>query len=271
MVAFRDFLAVKHFVAELLGTFLLTIMAKGTAINLAYNWGLVGPAASPVVRNFVGHLAAGMGVMMGILITGGASGGHINPAVSVAMVVGKKMKAVLLPAYLLGQYIGATAGSLVVLGLYADSLMKGGVMAESMNGSPVLASNYASIVFDQITASFLLLILIISVVEQGHEPGGLLVGLSVAGIGMCLGPNAGSSMNPAVDLMPRLMAAIWEGRFLSVNFFAIPLLVPHVGGILGILVYEFCILKLRDYEVSTDEDSAKEAVVSEESEEKPSV
>merc|ERR1711864_64405 len=116
-----------------------------------------------------------------------------------------------------------------------------GVSAEVLASSPGLASNLVSLVFDQRIATFLLLVVISAVVEQGHEPGGLLVGLSVAGIGLALGPNAGAAMNPAVDFMPRLMAAIWEGTFCtsaSCNFWPIPFLVPHVGGVIGVLVYQ---------------------------------
>jgi len=241
-MSFRDLWHPKEFVAELLGTFLLTIMAKGAALSLG------GLQADPALGNFIGSLTAGMGVMMGILITGGASGGHINPAVSVGMAAGKKLKLVLLPAYLLGQYLGAFLGSLLVVGLYSDVLADSGLnrSAHSLASFPGLSSNAASLFFDQLTATFLLILLISAVVEQEHQPGGLLVGLSVAGIGCCLGPNAGAAMNPAVDLMPRLVAAIWEGYFkVESHFWVIPFAVPHIGGILAVFAYDFCIVRLR--------------------------
>jgi len=238
----KDFLHPKEFIAELLGTFLLTIMAKGAALSLG------GLQADPALGNFIGSLTAGMGVMMGILITGGASGGHINPAVSLSMAAGKKLKLALLPSYLLGQYLGAFLGSLLVVGLYSDVLLNSGLdrSAHSLASFPGLSSNAASLFFDQLTATFLLILLISAVVEQGHQPGGLLVGLSVAGIGCCFGPNAGAAMNPAVDLMPRLVAAIWEGYFkVESHFWVIPFAVPHFGGILAVFAYDFCIVGLR--------------------------
>lgn len=269
MRKFKDLLRVKEFVAELIGTFILTVLAKGTALSLAglkaqsekLNEGDIASLnGGAVVSNLVGSLAGGLGVMIGILVTGGASGGHLNPAVSVAMTVGRRMKATLLPAYLLGQFIGAAVGSALVLCLYSDTLTgELDVKAEVITSYAGLATNHASLVLDQVAAPFLLLLLITAVVEQGHQPGGLLVGLSVFGIGVTLGPNAGASMNPAVDFMPRVVAALWEGRFRSEKgFWPLPLLVPFIGGILGVVVYEFCIVKLRKEERSEKELSLAE-------------
>jgi len=252
---FKDLLNPREFVAELLGTFLLTVMAKGAAVSLG------GLAAPPAVGNLIGSLTAGIGVMMGILITGGASGGHINPAVSVGMVAGRRLRLTLLPAYLAGQYLGAFVGGCLVVGLYSDVLKDDGtvrLVATQLASSPGLSSNATSLFFDQLTATFFLILLITAVVEQGHQPGGLLVGLSVAGIGCCLGPNAGAAMNPAVDLMPRIVAAIWEGSgeafTSSSHFWVIPFVVPHLAGIIAVLSYDWLIVKMRSEEVKEQPD-----------------
>jgi glycerol uptake facilitator protein len=74
-----------------------------------------------------------------------------------------------------------------------------------------------------------------------------LVGLAVAAIGMSYGANAGYAINPARDFGPRLFAAIsgWGQVALPGNgpgfsvFFWIPIIGPLIGGVLGILAYDF--------------------------------
>lgn len=60
----------------------------------------------------------GMGVTLGVLVSGGISGGHINPAVTVAMAVWGKHPWNKVPIYMVGQYLGAFLASALVYGVY---------------------------------------------------------------------------------------------------------------------------------------------------------
>ena len=60
----------------------------------------------------------GVGVMMGVYLSGGISGGHLNPAVTLALAVTKKFPWRKVPAYFLGQYLGAFFASVVVYFVY---------------------------------------------------------------------------------------------------------------------------------------------------------
>ena len=60
----------------------------------------------------------GIGVMMGVYISGGISGGHLNPAVTLALAVTKKFPWRKVPTYFLGQYLGSFFASVVVYFVY---------------------------------------------------------------------------------------------------------------------------------------------------------
>jgi glycerol uptake facilitator-like aquaporin len=105
--------AVRQFLAETLGTFLLVLFGDG-AIAQKIGMG---------ETNFL-HIAFGYGfaLMIGILVSGGVSGGHLNPAVTLTMAVLKKCKWIQVPIYMAGQYLGAFLASAVLYGVYADMI-----------------------------------------------------------------------------------------------------------------------------------------------------
>jgi len=184
-----------------------------------------------------------MGVMMGILVTGGVSGGHINPAVSVAMTAVGKLSWKELPGYLIGQVVGAGIGAVLILITYSDAFDDSIHPSHVMGSLPGLSQSAGPQTLDQFLATFLLLICIISVVDQGHQPGGLLVGMSVLGIGLGFGMNAGAGINPAVDAVPRLIGCLWEGGNFDDQgwFWIIPLVVPFFGGVAAVFLYKLII------------------------------
>lgn len=236
----KKFVHVKEFVAECIGTFILVVIAKSSALNLS---ALQADGANGAVSTMIGSLAGGLGVMSGIIVTGTVSGGHLNPAVSVAMAACNRLPLTKLPSYLLGQYLGAGTGAALVLCLYS------GQHAMAIASYPGLAVDLLPQVVDQMTATFLLVIGIAAVVHQDLQPAGLLVGLIVVGISLALGPNAGAAMNPAVDFMPRVVSALWslslEPFYKGHYFWLVPLIVPHFGGVMAIVTYNFGIGSLR--------------------------
>ena len=96
--------------AEFLGTLLLVLFGDA-AIVQANNEGTI----------FL-HIAFGYGLalMIGILASGGVSGGHLNPAVTLAMVALGKCNPAELPVYWVAQYLGAITGAGMVYGIYYD-------------------------------------------------------------------------------------------------------------------------------------------------------
>lgn len=196
----------RQFLAETLGTFLLVLFGDGSILQ--YNF-----LEKPPQNNFLSvAFGYGFALTMGILVSGGVSGGHLNPAVTLSMCCIKKCRWICLPVYWAGQYLGAFLAAAVLYGIYADGI--------NINGGLVIgnAGNFASypfsdqismvtLIFDQALGTAVLLVIILSVtdgrnmkVDSGLVP--LLIGLGLAVIHMSLAFNAGCAINPARDFAP---------------------------------------------------------------------
>ena len=101
----------REFLAETLGTFLLVLFGNG---SIAQSMGKTEKTFLPVALGY------GLALTIGIMVSGGVSGGHLNPAVTLAMTILKKCKPIQLPIYWAGQYLGAFLASAVLYGVYAD-------------------------------------------------------------------------------------------------------------------------------------------------------
>lgn len=243
----------RQFFAELLGTFALVVFGDGAVAQVVLGAGVKG---DPIF--FGGFLnicfGYGLALMIGILVSGGVSGGHLNPAVTLAMVATRKLKLIQLPVYWAGQYLGAFLAALVLWGNFADAIhLNGGYTA----GTRGIFASYpmneqistVTLAMDQMLGTALLL-LIISAVTDGKNmkvnsslvP--LLIGLGLTAIHLSFGLNAGAAINPARDMGPRILTALvgWPDTFSAAShWFWIPWLLPHLGGVLGALIYSFLI------------------------------
>jgi len=224
----------REFVAELIGTIIFVFIAKATGFSLA-------AAGTQEVSHLQGALGAGLGLMLGILVTAEVSGGHFNPTISIAWCVCGRMPWRKLPAYLIAQFLGSGLAVLLVLVVYWEQADKAGVsLGLRLASFPNLSTPpyWASLVTDQVVASTFLLLAFSSIVERKLQPGPLLMALSVTGIILSLGMNAGCAMNPSMDFCSRAVAAAWSGSSVAFStfspFWLIPLLLPPLGGTLGI-------------------------------------
>jgi len=105
----------QNFFAELLGTFILVLMGDGAIAQHVLSKGARGDFGNV-------SLGYGLALMIGITVSGGVSGGHLNPAVSLAMWVLGKMSRRGLIIYWAAQYIGAILASGVLLSVYSDAV-----------------------------------------------------------------------------------------------------------------------------------------------------
>jgi len=246
---------VRQFSAEVLGTFLLVLFGDGAIaqVSLGGKGGFFGNFQSIM-------FGYGFALMIGILVSGGVSGGHLNPAVTLAMAVLRKCSWIQVPIYMLAQYLGAFLAAAVLYGIYADGINgaggkipgTAGIFASYPYSGGEWEPSSVTLAFDQILGTALLLIIILAVtddknmnVSSGLVP--LLIGLGLAAIHNSFGLNAGCAINPARDFSPRLLTLMagWDSdvTFGATNnyFFWIPWLLPHIGGVLGALLYQFMI------------------------------
>ncbi|XP_073763109.1 aquaporin-9b isoform X1 [Danio rerio] len=207
---------IREFLAELLGTFVLILFGCGSVAQTVLSREAKGQLLTI-------HFGFTLGVMLAIYMAGGVSGGHVNPAVSLAMVVLRKLPLKKFPVYVLAQFLGAFFGSCAVYCLYYDAFTEFANGELAVTGPNATAGIFASYpreglsllngFIDQVIGAGALVLCILAVVDKknigapkGMEP--LLVGLSILAIGVSMALNCGYPINPARDLGPRLFTAI---------------------------------------------------------------
>lgn len=237
--------AVRCMLAEMLGTFLLVSFGDGSVAQMVTTKDANGVGLNSYLSVNWGFFC---GISFGVYACGGISGGHINPAVTLAMAIIGRLEWYKVPFYFLGQYIGAFLASVLIYciylgGLKGDFASDGGIWATQRGAFTTTGMAFG----DQIFGAFLLVVCVMALTDSknmGPHKGLLpiLVGFVVFGVGLSFGTNAGFAINPARDFGPRLLEAIvYGGETFSKGdyYFWIPILGPHIGAILGAIVYIF--------------------------------
>jgi len=248
---------VREFLAEMLGTFALVIFGDGAIAQVVLGNGGKGDTFFGGFLNIC--IGYGLALMIGICISGGVSGGHLNPAVTLAMAAIRKLKPIQVPIYMAAQYIGAFLAALVLWGEYADAIkmvegsgnysaLTHGIFASYPNFTLDQVSTL-SLAMDQILGTAMLLLIILAVTDSNNMniqsslvP--ITIGLGLTAIHLSFGLNAGCAINPARDFSPRLLTLIagWKEPFKAANsWFWIPWLLPHIGGVLGAGLYKLMV------------------------------
>lgn len=231
----------------------------GTLVLIAFGTGVVAQVVLGNKQNgdyLSINLAWGFAVTMGIYVSGGVSGAHLNPAVTLALATRGEFAWSRVVPYILAQTAGAFCGAAIAFVVYREAFnaFDGGVrqIAGDKGTAGIFATypqSYLSTfggLLDQIVGTALLLLAIRAIGDARNGGAGLLgpivVGFLVMLLGMAYGLNAGYAINPARDLGPRLFTAIagWgPGVFRANNFyFWVPLVGPLIGGPLGAWVYD---------------------------------
>ncbi len=218
------------YIAELVGTFFL-VFVIGTVVSL---YVAVGGQAQFGSDFAVIGLVQGFVLFLLVTTLGGVSGAHLNPAVTLAASLMKKIEGVDAVVYVLAQLSGAVLGALAVKGLLLDEGMAANYGA--LDVSPLLASNFAGMIVEAI-GTFLLVLAVVAVAlneKAWREWAPLTIGLTLGFLVMIFGPLTGAGFNPARWFGPALISEEWGGVW--------PFLVgPIVGGILAVLFFKFVI------------------------------
>jgi glycerol uptake facilitator protein len=238
------------FVAEIVGTMLLIVLGDGVVANVLLNKSK-GQNSGWIV------ITAGwaFAVTIAVYCVGWISGGHLNPAVTIALaIIGHGNFAWSnVPIYIAGQMIGAFLGGIVVWLAYLphwqiteDKAAVRGVFCTA----PAVRHTVGNLL-TEIIGTFVLVVGVLAIPsvknlkpETGFSSGlgPLLVGVIVWSIGLSLGGPTGYAINPARDLGPRLAHAMLPipGKADSDWGYAwIPVLGPIIGGAAGALFYKF--------------------------------
>lgn len=250
----------KEFIGETLGTFILVLFGCGSvAVSVLFG------AYQGIIQ--IG-IAWGIGVTLAIYLTRHLSCAHLNPAVSIAMVIGKRMSARKLPVYLIGQFVGAILAGLIIYLLFnpsiqayesnhsiirgtVESIQTAKMFGEfySVPGSSAVVSLPLAIGAEAF-GTFLLLLMIFALTEgcnigRPHDAlAPMFIGLTVTSIICLIAPLTQAGLNPARDFGPRLVAWAtgWGNAAFpdqSGGFFFVYILAPVIGGILASVFFVY--------------------------------
>lgn len=244
------FSAWQEFLAELLGTMVLIIFGCGVVATVV----VFSNPSAPSLSAFGGYtnitLGWGFAVLMGILVSAGVSGAHLNPAVSIALAATKRFPWTKVPHYLLGQFIGAFLGAAIVFAVYHAKWV---MFDPSLEHTAGVFSTFPAVpgfwpgFIDQVVGTALLMALILAIGDQNNNAGGatwtaLAVAFAVMAIGISLGTMHGYAINPARDLGPRLFSVVagfkHNGLTDGTSIWVVPVVGPIVGALVGAFIYD---------------------------------
>lgn len=219
---------VKKYVAELIGTFALVLFGCGSAVIAGEKIGYLGIS-----------LAFGLAVLIMAYAIGSISGCHINPAVTISMLVARKIKVKDAIFYVIAQCVGAIISAGVIFAIASgragydiiqNGLGQNGYGAQSPGGYSLGACFLAEVVL-----TFLFLLVILGSTSKNAPAGfaGIAIGISLAIIHMVGIPITGTSVNPARSLGPAVFVG---GSALSQIWLFI--VAPIIGGAVAAIVWK---------------------------------
>ena len=213
--------SIKKYIAEFIGTFVLVLFACGTAA-------VVGCSAENGTGYLLTALAFGLVIVAMAYSIGNVSGCHINPAVSIAMLVSGKLSIADFIGYIIAQFAGATAGAAVLMALVGK---ESGLGANALYNDSIGLSILVEII---LTFVFVIAILGVTSKIENSSVAGIVIGLTLTLVHILGISFTGTSVNPARSFGPALL--VGGDALASVWVFIVA---PLIGGVLAALVYKF--------------------------------
>lgn len=228
------------FIGEIIGTMIIILFGGGVVAGVVLKKSKAENSGWIVIT-----AGWAFGVALAVYASGNLSGAHLNPAVTIALAVIGKFPWSKVPIYILGQFIGAFLGAVLVYLAYLphwevtdDQGAKLGVFCTA----PAIRCYGANLLTEIIaTAALIFLILALGANKLADGLNPFLVGILIWALGISLGGPTGYAMNPARDLGPRIAHAVLpiKGKGKSDWSYAwVPVVGPIIGGVLGALLYQ---------------------------------
>lgn len=208
----------RAYLAELLGTFLFFTIGMSSIQAV----GALGAGAAPLL--VVVPFGFGLGLLAAIFAFGHVSGGHFNPAVSVAMVIDERLSPMDAVGYIVGQVIGAIGASALILILWSQDAVKTTITAPGSG-----FDDFQALVLETVLTAIFLLVILAST-KHASALAALAIPLTLVAIHLVAVPFTGSSVNPARSIAPALLGG-------DLSKLWIYLVGPIVGAIVAALVY----------------------------------
>ncbi|MGD6805702.1 MAG: aquaporin Z [Candidatus Bathyarchaeia archaeon] len=212
----------KRYIAELIGTMVLVLMGCGSAVIAGGNVGYLGIS-----------FAFGIAVLAMVYAIGGVSGCHINPAITISMLVAKKISAKDAAMYVVFQCIGAVIGAGILYGI-AVGYPTYSLAANGLGANMYTSYSMASVFIAEIVFTFIFVLVVHGATHERVPKGfaGLAIGMTLVLVHIVCIPIDGTSVNPARSLGPAVFAGGLALEQLWLFWVA-----PIIGGILAALVW----------------------------------
>ena len=226
--------SVKKYIAEFIGTFTLVFMGCGTAM-------LVGCDSEMGSGYILTAFAFGLAIIAMAYGVGNISGGHVNPAVSIGVLISGGMSIKDFCGYVIFQILGALAGSGALYLIFDMGHIEDKTGGLGTNGLGGVGESAGAGIAVEIILTFLFVILILGVTSKNQNHGsfgGLIIGLTLVGIHIIGIGLTGTSVNPARSLGPAIIAAI-TGNSAPIEVVWVFIVAPLIGGSLAAVVYRF--------------------------------
>lgn len=223
---------IKKYIAEFIGTMVLVLFGCGTAVVTG---GLSGGTGSGTLGVLAIALAFGLSIVAAAYAIGHISGCHVNPAVSLAVLINGGLSFSDFIGYVIAQIAGAFAGSGILDLITKNSNLTGfGSNGFGELSAVQLTSTGAVIAEIVLTFVFVMTILGVTSSEKTSHIAGIVIGLTLTFVHIIGIPLTGTSVNPARSLAP----AIFEGGT-ALSQVWVFILAPLVGAALAALVFKY--------------------------------
>jgi len=229
------------FFAEFFGTAMIIVFGGGVVANVVLDK-TKGNNSGWIVITF----GWAVGVFTGVLVAAPVSGAHLNPAVTLALVLVGKFSSSLLPIYVAAQLLGAMFGAFLVWIAYKkhfDATTDADSKLAVFCTSPSIRSVWYN-VLTEIIGTYILALAVLYMAAPDVGLGALNalpVAIVVLGLGLSLGGPTGYAINPARDLGPRLMhffLPIPGKRDSDWGYSWVPILGPMLGAAIAAGMYD---------------------------------
>ncbi len=219
-------------ISEIIGTAVLVACGCGVAMATS--------AATGVVNLVATALAFGLALMAMCYCIGHFSGCHINPAVSVAMLIKRKINFKEFCVYIVSQLVGAAIGCLLLLMIFGTKVSFGAnevqaAITTTWAGSKAMQLLTALVVEIVLTFAFVLTICGVTSNDKYSAVSGVVIGLALTLVHLFGIPLTGTSVNPARSLIPAIFAVRYSTTpIIQVWIFIVG---PIIGAILAALIH----------------------------------
>jgi glycerol uptake facilitator protein len=232
-----DAATARRLCAEGLGAAFLTLIGCG-AVTATDSLNAAGKHSLAISDLGIIALAFGLALAIAIYALGKVSGCHANPAVTIGMLVSRRIDPTLAALYIVAQFVGAIVAGFALIAIYGSAAAKTtsmGVTSFGASTTPLQAAVVEAI------GAFIFLFVITAMAADSRAPAGwtgLIIGLTLAAVIMMEGTVTGASLNPARSFGPELIKALYGGKP-NWSQYWVYVVGPIVGAVAGVFAYDY--------------------------------